>query len=88
MNSETMKSEPMSKASQGSCTCGQSVPLVHGDHHSLVCPMYASHDGIESHVSIEDATVVSIKSWIKSLPLSQYDMETLLEGLSQGRWRK
>jgi hypothetical protein len=45
------KDDPMptiffEKASGRSCTCGQSVSMVIGDHHTLACSMYEDRPGI------------------------------------------
>ena len=45
------KDDPMptiffEKANGRKCTCGQSVPIVVGDHHTLACSMYEDRPGL------------------------------------------
>jgi len=76
------------------CSCGQSIPLTHGDHHSHDCVMYANHDGIEDHVNVENATSKTIAKWLRSsMASARYGSESwslrrmLADAIERGSWK-
>ena len=66
------------------CVCGQSIALVHGDHHTYECPMFADHDGIDDHINIECETAKKISAWVRY----QRDMTSsqLADSIERGHW--